>query len=96
MTQAQAEKKELRLQADEGRKLSELIEAPGWTDVLRPQLEGLRAHAIKKIIVLPLAPELIRNQELIKVVNFIFSEIQTTIETGVHAQDQLEKEAKKD
>ena len=84
------QKKQLELQAEEGRKLKALTEQPGWTDIIGPALIAMRKQLLVEIVGYELGKELVRAQERIKIINWLLNFVKTGIEMGKASQKQIE------
>jgi len=80
---------ELRKRADESAKLHNLLDCDGWRDVLMPALKRIREHAMLRLVNSSDDRDIIRYQEEIKLVDQIFSFIETSISEGEHASEAL-------
>jgi len=83
---------ELQLREEEAVKVKCLLEHPGWVEVIEPAIKLLRESAITQLIGGKLDQDLIRQQELVKIIDWLRNHIKTVLAVGLIASQQLEEE----
>lgn len=75
-----------------GKQLQGMIGHPGWTEVLKPNLQFRRAAEIKALITAKEHDEVIRIQQAIREIDGLFMLITAQIALGEQASKKLDEE----